>query len=314
MAEVIRAPFVIASVASFHPNIPTPLVTKLSLDLEVPRDSEITPVTVKRAEDIVRVLKSTRDHEESITEDVVQTAKDQVHTLRDITSQSKFRDITGVDARLDRIDVRLDTMEGRLNSVETRLNSMETRLDSMETRLGSMETRLDSMEIRLDSVETRLASMEGRLVSLDQKVAQAHTESQHQMKTITDTLARMEARLGLLPQIGARQDNFAIMSRNERQLRTNTGSVRYAAPQKVIVGDGLELAQGLVRGNVAIPDVPVGEVGSVLSAMIDTSELDHAKILRLIRFYNQDFGIQATDVLATRVQKIANYVTGFNNV
>ncbi|GBE86081.1 hypothetical protein SCP_0806050 [Sparassis crispa] len=263
--EVIHAPFEIASIATFHPDIPLPLVTKLSLDLEVPQDSEITSATVKQAEDIIRVLEGTKDYEETITEDVIQTAKDQVYTLRDITSQFKFRDLTGVDARLD---------------------------------------------------------------SLEEKVAVARTESQDQMKTLMDQMkslgdkieilvqsnVRLEASLEALPRIEARQENMTIVKKNAHMMRANTGLYRYASPLKVIAGDGLALAQQLLpQGRNTVPEVAVGNVGTVLWDVIDISDLDHNKILRLIRYYNQDFEIQAADVLPARIQKILNYLIGQGN-
>jgi hypothetical protein len=50
-------------------------------------------------------------------------------------------------------------------------------------------------------------------------------------------------------------------------------------------------------------------VGAVFHATIDTHGMNHANILGLIQFYNEDFGIAAEDTVSTRSQKITNWLT-----
>jgi hypothetical protein len=49
-------------------------------------------------------------------------------------------------------------------------------------------------------------------------------------------------------------------------------------------------------------------VGTVFTATIETHNLTHQTILRIVQFYNQNFGIQPADTILIRSQKIANWL------
>ncbi|KAJ7898829.1 hypothetical protein B0H14DRAFT_2674425 [Mycena olivaceomarginata] len=128
------------------------------------------------------------------------------------------------------------------------------------------------------------------------------------VERLEERFDRIEARFDRLE---ARLENAAIVKSNRVHLDTNTGSNVYTARQKQVPGDGSLLAQTMA-GNTAVPPLPPHantNIGGVYSVTIDVSNLNLGPILGLIRFYNEDFGIQAGDTLSTRKQKIMNWLT-----
>ena len=77
-----------------------------------------------------------------------------------------------------------------------------------------------------------------------------------------------------------------------------------------MAGDGLNLSASLAPVNVPVPAAnPNATVGTCYSATIDVHGMDHAMILGMIRFHNEDFGIIVQDTVPMRSQKIANWLT-----
>jgi hypothetical protein len=60
--------------------------------------------------------------------------------------------------------------------------------------------------------------------------------------------------------------------------------------------------------NPLAPLAAVPAVGTVFSPVIDTYNLTHQMILRIVQYYNQNFDIQPADTIPIRSQKIANWL------
>jgi hypothetical protein len=78
-------------------------------------------------------------------------------------------------------------------------------------------------------------------------------------------------------------------------------------------GDGTILANIIVPNNNQNPLAPmpvaaVPAVGTVFSPTIETHNLSHQIILRIVQYYNQNFDIQPGDTVPIRSQKIANWL------
>jgi hypothetical protein len=77
-------------------------------------------------------------------------------------------------------------------------------------------------------------------------------------------------------------------------------------------GDGTNLANALVHNNNQIALAPLAVapiVGTIFSPTIETHNLNHPTVLRIIQFYNQNFDIQPGDTIPIRAQKIVNWLT-----
>jgi hypothetical protein len=76
-----------------------------------------------------------------------------------------------------------------------------------------------------------------------------------------------------------------------------------------VSGDGLALATAVAPPNLAVPGLQGNSIGAVFNPTIDVQTLNHAPILSLIRFYNEDFGITLQDTVPIRTQKVTNWLT-----
>ncbi|KAJ6597440.1 hypothetical protein B0H10DRAFT_745709 [Mycena sp. CBHHK59/15] len=90
-------------------------------------------------------------------------------------------------------------------------------------------------------------------------------------------------------------------------------AVRYTQPPRCrqqVAGDGLALATAVAPANVVMPGLQGNSVvGAVFNPTIDVHALNHAPILSLIRFYNEDFGITLQDTVPIRAQNVTNWLT-----
>jgi hypothetical protein len=76
-----------------------------------------------------------------------------------------------------------------------------------------------------------------------------------------------------------------------------------------VEGDGTDLANTILPNqNLLAPLAAPPAVGTVFTPTIETHTLTHQIILRIVQFYNQDFGIQLGDTIAIRSQKIMNWL------
>ena len=76
-------------------------------------------------------------------------------------------------------------------------------------------------------------------------------------------------------------------------------------------GDGTILANTIIPNNYQNPLAPLAAapaVGTVFSPTIETHNLSHQIILRIVQYYNQNFDIQPGDTVPIRSQKIANWL------
>jgi len=76
-------------------------------------------------------------------------------------------------------------------------------------------------------------------------------------------------------------------------------------------GDGTILANTIVPNNNQNPIAPLAvapAVGTIFSPTIETHNLSHPTVLRIVQYYNQTFDIQPGDTVAIRSQKIANWL------
>ncbi|OBZ76135.1 hypothetical protein A0H81_03351 [Grifola frondosa] len=147
-----------------------------------------------------------------------------------------------------------------------------------------------------EQVTALLAQLDIRTIQADQRGFEATLQG---LRTATLT---------------ARLDDASIVKRNYRQFEINPGSSQYIALRKVVAGDGLALAESL-RNTQVVPALPADPVvGEVLDEVIDIVKITAVDILRLIRFYNQDFGIKADEDRAPRAQKIFNSLIGFSSI
>jgi len=76
-------------------------------------------------------------------------------------------------------------------------------------------------------------------------------------------------------------------------------------------GDGTNLANSILPHNQhpLVPLAAAPATGTVFSLTIDTHNLTHPIILRLVQYYNQTFNIQPGDTMPIRSQKITNWLT-----
>lgn len=78
-----------------------------------------------------------------------------------------------------------------------------------------------------------------------------------------------------------------------------------------VEGDGTILANTILPNNNQHPLAPLAAapvVGTVFSPTIETYNLTHQTILRIVQYYNQHFDIQPADTMPIRSQKIANWL------
>jgi hypothetical protein len=78
-----------------------------------------------------------------------------------------------------------------------------------------------------------------------------------------------------------------------------------------VEGDGTILANTIIfnnNQNQLAPLAAVPAVGTILSPTIDTQNLSHQMVLRIVQYYNQSFNIQPADTVGTRSQKIINWL------
>lgn len=74
-------------------------------------------------------------------------------------------------------------------------------------------------------------------------------------------------------------------------------------------GSGVGLATALRPGNTLLPAQTASAVGTVMPMWDPAIDgWSHARILRIIEFYNQDFGIVLADDLATRKSKVRDWL------
>ncbi|KAJ7501037.1 hypothetical protein B0H11DRAFT_1993426 [Mycena galericulata] len=151
-----------------------------------------------------------------------------------------------------------------------------------------------------------LQTASDRAVMLAKIHAEVTFNDPNTLQNILAALQRLEASQG---RVEARLDNAAIVKRNRLQLTNNSGTTVYISRRKQVAADGLALATALAPANVPVPPLQGNAVvGAVFNATIDVRALNHAMILSLIRFYNEDFGITVPDTVPVRSQKVTNWL------
>ncbi|KAF8492668.1 hypothetical protein JB92DRAFT_3147430 [Gautieria morchelliformis] len=130
----------IPSISNFHPGIPAHVVNMLHLDENIANGDPIDIRNVEPAEGIVSSLASLQVHEQAVTDDVVETAKNRAAIIRSTHGQLQF-DGGGNAAIL-----------ALLNAMNNTLNSMNNTLDRMSNTLDHMNNTLDCMNNTLDHI------------------------------------------------------------------------------------------------------------------------------------------------------------------
>ena len=86
----------------------------------------------------------------------------------------------------------------------------------------------------------------------------------------------------------------------------------FILPFGKVDGNGTILVNDIVYYNNQIPLAPLAvapAVGTIFSPTIETHNLNHPTVLRIIQFYNQNFDIWPGDTIPIRAQKIVNWLT-----
>ncbi|KAF8868333.1 hypothetical protein CPB85DRAFT_1448446 [Mucidula mucida] len=150
----------------------------------------------------------------------------------------------------------------------------------------------------------------------------APANMQQNMVAILDQLQQMNQRFDQMNQrfdqmnqtfeaVQATANNGRILSRNSRLQR----SVAFSPLEKTRTGSGLQRALGLRPPNIAlqladiVPAPRVGETPPQFQGGL--ASYSNAEILRMIIFYNDDFGIVLNDSLAMRIDKFRSYLSEF---
>ncbi|KAF9038841.1 hypothetical protein BDZ89DRAFT_982253 [Hymenopellis radicata] len=143
----------------------------------------------------------------------------------------------------------------------------------------------------------------------------APANMQQNMVAILAQLQQMNQRFDQMNQnfeaVQATANNGRILSRNSRLQR----SVAFSPLEKTRTGSGLQRALGLRPLNIAlqladiIPAPRVGETPPQFQGGL--ASYTNAEILRMIVFYNDDFGIVLNDSLAMRIDKFRSYLSEF---
>ncbi|KAF8334359.1 hypothetical protein F5887DRAFT_1285955 [Amanita rubescens] len=132
----------------------------------------------------------------------------------------------------------------------------------------------------------------------------------HIIGDINQMQEEMQTRFAL---IEARQVNARISRLNKLDMNSNPGQIAFRAKQKEVAGDGTALANNLlVAGEVGPFEAlqPVPAVGTTVGDTINLIDLTHHGILRLVQYYNTDFGIQPGELaVAVRQQRILYWLT-----
>ncbi|KAF9021978.1 hypothetical protein BDZ89DRAFT_1163451 [Hymenopellis radicata] len=98
--------------------------------------------------------------------------------------------------------------------------------------------------------------------------------------------------------------NNRIVSRNSRVQQPNP----YSPLQKTVAGSGHILANALDGAITALDPAPaIGALPPVFNGQV--ADYSNAEILRLVTFYNEDFGIVQSDPLAVRIAKFRAYIS-----
>ncbi|KAF8870938.1 hypothetical protein CPB85DRAFT_1353299 [Mucidula mucida] len=142
----------------------------------------------------------------------------------------------------------------------------------------------------------------------------APANMQQNMDAILDQLQQMNQRFDQINQnleaVQATANNGRILSRNSRLQRS-----AFSPLEKTRTGSGLQRALGLRPPNIAlqladiVPAPRVGETPPQFQGGL--ASYSNAEILRMIVFYNDDFGIVLNDSLAMRIDKFRSYLSEF---
>ncbi|KAF9038853.1 hypothetical protein BDZ89DRAFT_404192 [Hymenopellis radicata] len=155
---------------------------------------------------------------------------------------------------------------------------------------------------------------EMREVAIEQAYASARYAPANLQQSIdalrNDIAALQRLVLDSHRQTMAAVDNNRILSRNARIQQPQ----EYSPLQKKIPGSGHALANAVRPANSAPmpalnPEPRIGDVPPAFSGRI--AAYNNADILRLITFYNEDFGIVAGDPLALRNDKFRVFISEF---
>jgi len=155
---------------------------------------------------------------------------------------------------------------------------------------------VQSAEMRAHTIEAAHGSAEFAPVDLVQVLQQ-----------INNRLNHMSDRLDV---ISAITHNTRIVSRNAQRRAPHP----YLPLQKSIAGDGLVLAQAVAH-NVATRNALVAPVQIPLLGDIppnfnhNLTSYNHGDILRLIIFYNDDFGIVQADTIPSRIDSFRRFLS-----
>ncbi|KAH9930801.1 hypothetical protein B0H21DRAFT_761327 [Amylocystis lapponica] len=111
--------------------------------------------------------------------------------------------------------------------------------------------------------------------------------------------------------VDIRQDNRRLTALNEGKIKDQP-PLRFMMRKKVVIGEGQELARSIaVRESANIVAKGASDIGSVWKeGLVTIAELTTNEVLDIVRFYNEDFGIEKKDQPAARITKIITWLMG----
>jgi len=139
------------------------------------------------------------------------------------------------------------------------------------------------------------------------------------LRQTRETVQRIEQRLdevaNTVNEVVSTVRRTSVVIENMRIAKSNVelariGTTSYHAKQKEVEGDGTIAANNILPNiQQQLAPLAAAAVGTVFSPTIDTHNLNHQVVLRMVQYYNQNFDIQAGDIMPVRSQKVANWLT-----
>jgi len=188
-----------------------------------------------------------------------------------------------------------------VQSAEVRAHTIEAAHASAEFSPVNLAHFLQNINNRLDHLEQ---GFNNRMDHLEQGF---NNRMDHLEQGFNNRLEHISDRLD---KISAISYNTQIVSRNAQQSVPHP----YLPLQKSIAGDGLALAQAVAHNaatrNALVPLAQIPLLGDIPPNFNhNITSYNHNEILRLIIFYNNDFGILQGDTVPSRIDRFRRFLS-----
>lgn len=128
-------PFGIPSISNLHPGIPANIVHTLRLDENIVTGDSLDILGAKQAQGVAASLAHLQGQEQTVTDEVVETAKNRAAAIRSTQGQLHFEQ--GGNAAILAL----------LNAVNNTVNVMNNTIDGLDRRLSRIEVVMENARI-----------------------------------------------------------------------------------------------------------------------------------------------------------------------